>query len=191
MGLNKSRKMSGFESRLSATTEEDLLKEIREFTTKSFNINEKKNEIETKELFEMKYQLFKLLQFYEFYRIKGAQENNKISLDKFARVFTSYINIYKNKEIYDKLNNDQLKFNGDITFNEFMCFHWFLSEISQVKTSIKEKAMNKNELIDVANKIIETLPDKNRRSKLSDKHISVLFDILDTDSKSKTFIFIF
>lgn len=177
--IKKSSKMRFFESRLAYVTEESLENEIDSFLNKSF----KSKTFEFKELFELKYQLFLLLQYYEFYRIKGSDKENSISMKSFTKVLISYLNIYKNKNIYDKLLKNELKVEGTVTFNEFVSFFWFMSEFSQVKEKLKDQPMTKEEIIKIANQIIDSIPDKDKKTKLSHKFSTVIFEILDTDSK--------
>jgi hypothetical protein len=179
--LKNTKKISFFESRLCSTTNEDLQTEIDVFLKKGFKAD---THIEVKDLFEIKYQLFLLLQFYEFYRIQGSIETNSISMDNFAKVFISYINIYQNRTIAERISKKEIKLSNDkISFNEFISFFWLVSEFSQVKNKLKEESITKKDLITFANKIVDTLPDKTKKVKLSEKHINLLFDILDTDSK--------
>ena len=124
-----------------------------------------------------------LLQYREFYRIKNSQETGKISKESLYRVFISYINILKNKSIYNRLNKNEFDLTGDFNFNEFVSFFWFINNFSQVKLKLKEKACTTKDLIEIANNIVNTLPDKSKRVKLNEKHIQVIFEILDQDSK--------
>lgn len=184
--LKNTRKISFFESRLCSTTEKDLEVAINEFLNKGFKSG---THIEVKDLFELKYQLFLLLQFYEFYRIQGSIETNTISMDSFARVFISYINIYQNRAITERICNNEIKVSTEkVSFNEFVSFFWLVSEFSQVKNKLKEESITKKDLLTFANKIVDTLPDKSKKVKLTEKHINLLFDILDTDSKFNIYL---
>lgn len=176
--LKKTKKIK-MESRLVSTNENQLKESLNQFLSKCFK---NKDKIDVNELNQLKYQLFLLLQYYEFFRIKGSS-SNKISGENFAKVLISYVNIYESKAILDRLSNKEFKVDYDVNFNEYLCFFYFLSEFSQVKSKLKEKGITKEELTKLANSIINTLPDQKKRVIFTPKNINLIYEILDTDSK--------
>ena len=123
-----------------------------------------------------------LLQYYEFYRIKDVQ-NDSISMQNFAKIFVSYINIYKNKMIKEKIANKEYKLDGEITFYEFISFFWFVNEFSELKEKLKNKSFSKEEFTNFANEKLLNFPDNNKRTKINSKIVDLVYDILDKDSK--------
>lgn len=108
-------------------------------------------------------------------------KNRKIPADYFAKVFISYINIYKNRQIIEKLNNNQYNFEGEFDFNDFLNFFWFCNEFHDIKKALKDHSLNAKELCELSNKILDNFPDKNKRLNLTEKHINIVYEILDTD----------
>lgn len=123
-----------------------------------------------------------LLQYYEFYRIKEIQ-NDSISMQNFAKIFVSYINIYKNKMIKEKISNKEYNLDGEIKFNEFISFFWFVNEFSELKEKLKNKSFSKQEFTDFANEKLANFPDETKKSKINPKIVDLVYDILDNDSK--------
>lgn len=177
--LKQSKKINFLESRIVSTNEETVKKQIDLFVNKAFNNSQN---IELKELNSLKFKLFMLLQYYEFYRIKDVQ-NDSISMQNFAKIFVSYINIYKNKMIKEKIANKEYKLDGEITFNEFISFFWFVNEFSELKEKLKNKSFSKEEFTNFANEKLLNFPDNHKRTKINSKIVDLVYDILDKDSK--------
>lgn len=81
----------------------------------------------------------------------------------------------------EKLNDNQYDLSGEFTFNEFLCFFWFVSDFNEAKNQIRVKSVDIKELVNIANKSMENFPDKSRKVKFTEKHMKLIFEILDTD----------
>ena len=168
---------------------------IDDFVKNSFKNKEK---ITLEDIRNIKFKLFKLLSYYEYFRIitssskdnKEHKENKDIKIVndyklptlEVSKVFISYINIYKNKQILEKLKNNEFKFEGEFDFNEFLNFFWFCTEFHDVKVRSKDHSIDIKELCVLANSILDkTFPDKDKRKTLTEKHMKLVYEILDTD----------
>jgi len=170
-----------FDSRVVKTNKNDFESAINLFTKNAFA---NKSNITIEDIFELKFKLFLILAYYEFFRIKD-EENGYISMESFVKIFASYINIYKNKQILNKIKNREynLSYDEKISFEEFVSFFWFCQDFHNLKDGAKKKSINRKKLIEIANKAIQKLPDKKMRKELNQKHLNIFFEILDTDSK--------
>lgn len=168
-----------FDSRLVKTNYQQIETTVKEFTKKCFP---NKDKVSVKDLFVLRFEIFLLLQYWEFYRIPQTKPDH-ISKEDFTKVFISYINIYKNKPILKNLNEGKYNLPGEVSFNEFVTFFWFMNEFSHVKKKIKEKAMDVKELCAAANKITENMADKSKRAVLNEDLMNVFYEILDVNSK--------
>ena len=167
------------DGRVVKTTVEELDCSIKNITKNCFS---NKTEINLNDISLLKYKLFLILAYFEFYRIKETnQKKDSISMESLAKVFISYINIYKNKQYYENLSNYDLK--GDISFNEFVCFFWFCSDFHGLKEVLKEKSISVKDLVTLANKELEKFPDKTKKVKFTEKHMKIFYQLLDDDSK--------
>ena len=111
------------DGRVVKTNKSNIEEAIKLITKNSFS---NKEVITFNDILQLKYKLFLLIAYYEFYRIR-EEKDNKISTENVARVFISYINMFKSKQVLDKLNNGGFNLSGEFNFNEFVCFFWFCS----------------------------------------------------------------
>lgn len=170
-----------FDSRIVKTNKNDLEKAINLFTKNAFS---DKSNISIQDILDLKLKLFLILSYYEFFRIKD-EEDGFISIESFIKVFASYINIYKNKQVLNKIKNKEydLEYDERISFEEFISFFWFCQDFHNIKDYAKKKSLSKKKLIEIANKSIEKLPDKKLKVVLTEKHMNIIFEILDNDRK--------
>jgi Ca2+-binding EF-hand superfamily protein len=167
------------DGRVVRTDTEQLANTIKIITKNTFK---NKEVLTIKDLNYLKYRLFLLLSYFEFYRIK-EESKDVISMKDMAKIFISYINIYKNKQILDKLNNNKYDLKGDINFKQFVCFFWFCSDFHAIKEMIIEKKkVNLQQFVEIANKALDkSFPDPSKRVKLTSNEMKIVFEILDTD----------
>jgi hypothetical protein len=138
-----------------------------------------------KEISQFLFEIFLMILFYEFYRIPQTGEN-KISNENFARVLMSYVNIYKNKLIKKKIEEKLINLDGDITFDEYICFFWFLKCLQNEKMEVfRQGELSFAELKKLSNEKLKTLPTTGFKIKkgISDKQLHILIDLLDNDGK--------
>jgi hypothetical protein len=149
-----------------------------DFVSKAFS---KDVNVDLKEVNQFQYELFLLQFFYEFYRIPQSGEN-KISNENFARVLMSYVNIYKNKHFKKKIENKLVNLNGETTFDEYLCFFWFLKQLHREKLDIfKSGQLGFEDLRKLADEKLKTISDTGFKMKksISDYQLKVMIELFD------------
>lgn len=85
--------------------------------------------------------------------------------------------------IKEKISNKEYNLDGEITFDEFISFFWFVNEFSELKEKLKNKSFSKQEFTEFANEKLANFPDETKKSKINHKIVDLVYDILDNDSK--------
>jgi len=170
---------SFLDGRVVKTDELKLRQCIMDFFSKAFH-NELKISID-KELKFLKHKIYYLLNMYEFYQIPQTSLN-KISIENFAKVLVSYVNIYKAKILLRKIEEKKILLEGEVSNDEFFCFFWFLNNISEEKYEIfKGNKLSLEDLKKVFKEKIKLMPDigfKINKS-ISDRQLKVLINLFD------------
>lgn len=186
--LNKSIRSSNIQSkvildsRLVSTDIKQLTDTVKGFTANTFKQNQ---EITMDDLKALKFKLFMCLCFYEFFRIKEDDSipHGEISMKSMAKVFISYINIYRNKQYLEKLKNNQYKLEGTVNFKEFVSFFWYCQNCHTVKSKLRKgNSLSIENVIEDANNVNKkSMPDPSKLANLDKRTIGLIFEILDTD----------
>jgi hypothetical protein len=138
------------------------------------------------------FEVYLLMLFYEFFRIPS--ENNKISMENFAKVLMSYVNIYKNKNIKNKIENKLINLQGDVSFDEYVSFFWFLKGLHHNKNEVFKKGqLTLEDLIKIADEKIKNMPTAGFKIKkgISKRQLQLLIDIFDENGKKIKIKFLF
>ena len=185
MGASESKKENKFKddaSKISDSSQENSS------SNKSKQPNENKISIE-KELENLKHKIYYLLSIYEFYQMPQVGPNT-ISMENFAKVLVSYVNIYKAKNILNKIQEKQFSLEGEVTFDEFFCFFLFMNCLLNDKYSIfQNNKLSFEDLKKLINQKKGSIPDFGIKIKkhISDAQLKVLINIFDDNGK---FVFI-
>ena len=92
-----------FDGRSVKTDYNTLYKYCVEFLSKEY----KKETLTYNDFFQTKTDLFVFMLFYEFYRIPETKPNH-ISMENFAKVILSYIDVYKNSMVKKRIENKEI-----------------------------------------------------------------------------------
>lgn len=174
---------STFDGRIIKTDELRLRQCFMDFFSKAFK-NETKISIE-KELDSLKNKIYYLLTIYEFYQMPQVGPN-KISMENFAKVLVSYVNIYKAKNILTRIKEKQISLKGEVTFDEFYCFFLFMNCLLNEKYTIfKDNKLSYEDLKKLVNDKKGNLADFGIKLKkhISDDQFKVLINIFDENGK--------
>lgn len=134
-----------------------------------------------KELKKFKYDLFTLFAYFEFYRIPESNNNN-ISLEQFAKIILSYANTYKNKTIKNKIEHKLIDIEGQVSFDQYVCFFWFLDRIICKKDQIfHENKISFANLQKLAKEELKNMPKREFKREITDGQLKVMFQLLDED----------
>jgi hypothetical protein len=171
------------DGRIIKTDELQLRQCFMDFFTKAFK-NETKISIE-KDLEALKYKIYYLLTIYEFYKIPQSGPS-KISMENFAKVLASYVNIYKAKNILTRIQEKQIPLEGEVTYDEFFCFFVFMNCLLDDKYGIfQNKKLSFEDFKKLINDKKGSLPDFGIKLKknISDAQLKVLINIFDDNGK--------
>ena len=137
-----------------------------------------------KEIAKFQFEVYLLMLFYEFYRIPLSAEN-KITIENFARVLMSYVNIYKNKQIKRKIEDKLINLDGEVSFDEYVSFFWFLKQLHNERTEVFIKGhLSLKDLKKLADEKMRSMPSGSViKKKVSDKQLKLLIDLFDEDGK--------
>jgi uncharacterized protein YpuA (DUF1002 family) len=93
------------------------------------------------------------------------------------------VNIYKNKHIKKLIEDSKIDLKGDVSFDQHVCFFWFLSQLVIEKEKLfKDKPMTYENLRKVANEKLKQMPHESKvKREITDEQLKVLFKLLDTD----------
>lgn len=137
-----------------------------------------------KDLSQFLFEIYLLMLFYEFFKIPS--ENNKISMENFAKVLMSYVNIYKNKNIKNKIENKLINLQGDVSFDEYVSFFWFLKGLRHSKAEVFKKGqVTLEDLKKIADEKIKNMPTAGFKIKkgISQRQLQLLIDIFDENGR--------
>lgn len=167
------------DGRLISTDYNTLYKYMLEFIKKAFP-NNVKIDIK-KDISNFKSEVYSLMLFYEFYRLPQSKEN-KISMEKFAKVLLSYTNIYKSKSILKKIDEKLINPEGEVTFDQFVSFFFFLTQFNNEKVEIFKKGkITFKDLRKLADEKLRNMQTGGIKIKkeISDKQLRLLIDLFD------------
>ena len=131
------------------------------------------------------FEIYLLMLFYEFHRIPN-QANKKIPMENFAKVLMSYVNIYKNKHIKKKIDEKLIDLSGEISFDEYVSFFWFLKGLSNDKLEVfKDGTITLKNLKKIADEKLKTMPNTGFKIKkgISERQLKLLIDLFDENGK--------
>jgi hypothetical protein len=171
------------DGRIIKTDYNKLFKYLIDFLSANFKdkvILDIKNDI-----IQFQYELFSLLIYYEFYRIPQISKDT-ISMENFARVWLSYANIYKNKNIKKKIEDKLIDLSGEVSFDEFISFFWFISILSVDKHKFFEKSkLGVEDLKKFADNILKSIPEMQFKVKkgIKDRQFKIFIDLFDENGK--------
>jgi hypothetical protein len=137
-----------------------------------------------KDLSQFLFEVYLLMLFYEFFRVPS--ENKKISMENFAKVLMSYVNIYKNKHIKKKIEDKLINLQGDVSFDEYVSFFWFLKGLHNDKAEVFKKGqLNLEDLKKIADEKLKNMPTAGFKIKkgISQRQLQLLIDIFDENGK--------
>jgi hypothetical protein len=140
---------TSLDGRIVKTDYNTLYKFMVDFVSKAF----KNKHITIKELENFRFRLYYFLDYYEFYRIPESKADH-ISMENFARVLLSYVNIYKNKKLKRKIDEKEIEikvclniinnfFREMLVFQNIFAFSMFCHKYKQ----IRGKSFNKTKLL--------------------------------------------
>jgi hypothetical protein len=135
-----------------------------------------------KDIFKFSYDFYLLMLYYEFYRIPQSSEN-KIPLKEFAKVLMSYVNIYKSKSVKKKIDHNEINLSGEISFDEFVSFFWFLRCMCNEKLDTFSKGeLSFDDLKILAKNKLKEMPSSSSiKKEISNKQIKLFIDLFDRD----------
>jgi hypothetical protein len=174
---------SFFDGRLVKTDENKVYQTIMEFFARSFP--DKVELSVEKDLKTLKEKIYYVMSLYEFYRIPQIKENT-ISMENFARVIASYVNIYKCKALLNKIDRKELVLEGEVTFDQFLSFFWFLNNIYNDKFQLfKNNKLSAAELLEYTKTQLKKMPDFGMKinKNISEAQINTFIKIFDENGK--------
>ena len=165
-------------------TDELLLRQcVMDFFTKAFN-NDTKISID-KDLKIFKFKIYLMLLIYEFFSIPQVGDK-KISMENFAKVLISYVNIFRSKKLLSKITEKKIDLEGEVTFDEYLCFFWLLNNIFQEKNQIfKDKKLSIEDFKKLFKEKINSCPDLGLKIKksINEKQLKVMIELFDENGK--------
>lgn len=178
-GSLKITSKSIMDGRIVKTDELTLRQCVMDFFTKAFR-NETKISID-KDLKIFKFKIYLMLLIYEFFSIPQVGDK-KISIENFAKVLCSYVNIYRSKNLLSRINEKKIDLDGEVTFDEYLCFFWLLINIFQEKNQIfKDKKLSIEDFKKLFKEKINACPDLGLKIKksINDKQLRVMIQLFD------------
>jgi hypothetical protein len=182
-GSLKITSQSLIDGRIIKTDELKLRQCIMDFFTKAFK-NETKISID-KDLKLLKHKIYLMLTLYEFFQLPQSGDK-KISMEDFAKVLVSYVNIYRGKIMLSKIEQKKIPLEGDVTFDQFFCFFWFFINVFNEKQEIfKDNKLCLEDLKKLFKERIKLLPDLGVKinKNISDQQLKVMIQLFDENGK--------